>query len=109
MNHDNYAHCIDFTDNCPKDCFRAQLVRDLNDHRDKYPPTYPVSWMHLLGTNECKKFVFDEEALKKLIRELQNEIPDTEEYLASHPKAKKWIDEKIKELDKRWLNDGKLN
>ena len=88
MNHDNYAHCIDFTDNCPKNCFRAQLVRDLNDHRDKYPPTYPVSWMHMLGMNECKK---------------------TEEYLASHPKAKKWIDEKIKELDRRWFNERELD
>lgn len=54
MNHD-YAHCIDFTDNCPKKCFRAQLVRDLNDNRDQYPPTYPVSWMSMKGTNECPK------------------------------------------------------
>lgn len=54
MNHD-YAHCIDFTDNCPKNCFRAQLVRDLNDNRDQYPPTYPVSWMSMKGTDECPK------------------------------------------------------
>jgi hypothetical protein len=51
MNHD-YAHCIDCTDDCPKDCFRAQLVRDL----DKVPISR-VSWMSFKGTEECKKEV----------------------------------------------------
>ena len=50
MNHD-YAHCADFTDDCPQDCFRAQLVRDL----ENIPIWYRVSWMHLKDTDECKK------------------------------------------------------
>ena len=50
MNHD-YAHCADFKDECPKDCFRAQLVRDL----ENIPIWYRVSWMHFKGTEECKK------------------------------------------------------
>lgn len=50
MNHD-YAHCADYTDTCPKKCFRGELVRDLN--RRPYP--FPISWMHLEGTEECMK------------------------------------------------------
>ena len=50
MNHD-YAHCVDFKDDCPKECFRAQLARDL----ENVPIWYPVSWMHLKGMEECKK------------------------------------------------------
>ena len=52
MNHD-YAHCLDFKDDCPKDCFRAQLVRDLHRRNDLWAK--PVSWMHLKGTDECKR------------------------------------------------------
>lgn len=48
MNHD-YAHCLDCKDDCPEECFRAQLVRDLKN----YP--YPVSWMHLEDTEECQR------------------------------------------------------
>ena len=29
MNHD-YAHCADFTDDCPKDCF---IIRNINSNR----------------------------------------------------------------------------
>lgn len=57
MNHD-YAHCIDCTDDCPEDCFRAQLVRDLDRYGEILFPghaVYPVSWMHLKGTEECMK------------------------------------------------------
>lgn len=50
MNHD-YAHCADFNDDCPKECFRSRLSRDL----ENVPIWYPVSWMHLKGTEECKK------------------------------------------------------
>lgn len=49
MNHD-YAHCLDFTKDCPKSCFRAELVRDL----EKHPGPGPVGWMHLKGV-ECPK------------------------------------------------------
>ncbi len=50
MNHD-YAHCADYTDRCPKKCFRGALVRDLQ--RRPYP--LRVSWMHLEETEECMK------------------------------------------------------
>ena len=47
MNHD-YAHCADYTDKCPKKCFRGELVRDLFNR-----PYLYVSWMNLKGTDEC--------------------------------------------------------
>lgn len=50
MNHD-YAHCADFKKDCPKDCFRAQLVRDLDDN-GTLKGTW-ISWMHLRNTDEC--------------------------------------------------------
>lgn len=51
MNHD-YAHCADFRSDCPKKCFRGQLVRDLVNHL-----ILPrgVSWVHFAGTEECKR------------------------------------------------------
>lgn len=56
MNHD-YAHCADFTDKCPKKCFRAQLVRDLKKYGKlaPYAINFPISWQHFKGTEECKK------------------------------------------------------
>lgn len=45
MNHD-YTHCSDYTKDCPKDCFRAQLCRDLK------PWTF-VSFAPFKGTEEC--------------------------------------------------------
>ena len=52
MNHD-YAHCADFTEDCPKECFRAELVRDLKQRTDLLG--IPFSFMHFKGTEECKK------------------------------------------------------
>ena len=52
MNHD-YAHCLDFSKGCPKDCFRAQLTRDLKRRIDL--GGIPLTWMHFKGTEECKK------------------------------------------------------
>ena len=49
MNHD-YEHCIDFKDDCPKDCFRARLVRDL----EKNFPYKTVSWMSFKDSLECE-------------------------------------------------------
>lgn len=49
MNHD-YAHCIDYNKNCPRSCFRGQLVRDLNNH----PMIKNVSYMSFKGTGECE-------------------------------------------------------
>ena len=56
MNHD-YAHCADFTDGCPKKCFRAQLVRDLQKYGKlaPYGINFPISWAHFKGTDECKR------------------------------------------------------
>ena len=48
MNHD-YAHCLDQTDNCPKNCFRRQLNDEL-----KKNPIIVVSWMHFRGTGMCQ-------------------------------------------------------
>ena len=50
MNHD-YAHCADYEKTCPKDCFRAELVRDLS----RRPFLYPVTWARFYGTEECIK------------------------------------------------------
>ena len=44
MNHD-YTQCIDFTDDCPKDCFRAQLMRDFELNWKKYI-NIPISYAH---------------------------------------------------------------
>lgn len=51
MNHD-YAHCMDYSPDCPKDCFRAKLARDLVEH-----PIWwrGLSYTHFKGTEECKK------------------------------------------------------
>ena len=54
MNHD-YAHCADYTECCPKDCFRAQLTKDLKNRVDLRG--LPFSWMHFNGTEECKREV----------------------------------------------------
>jgi len=49
MNHD-YSHCIDYNKDCPRNCFRGQLVRDLNSH----PTIKNISFMSFKGTDECK-------------------------------------------------------
>lgn len=51
MNHD-YEHCIDFNDGCPESCFRAQLVRDLEQN---YPPSMEVSWMNFGDFPDCQR------------------------------------------------------
>ena len=50
MNHD-YAHCLDFTKDCPKECFRAELSRDLKrigGGKDMW-----LSWMSFRETGCC--------------------------------------------------------
>ena len=54
MNHD-YSHCSDWSPDCPKDCFRAQLVRDLKQRTDLLG--LPFTWMNFKGTKECRKEV----------------------------------------------------
>lgn len=51
MNHD-YAHCLDFTDDCPEKCFRAQLIRDMSLRHEIY---IPLTLAHFKGTDECKR------------------------------------------------------
>lgn len=62
MNHD-YAHCADYQPDCPKECFRGQLVRDLSRH-----PQYRVSWMHFEGTEECKKVIEREKSNEQIFK-----------------------------------------
>lgn len=49
MDHD-YAHCLDYRDDCPKECFRGELVRDLMTN-----PNAPRinTWSHLRETDIC--------------------------------------------------------
>lgn len=49
MNHD-YSHCLDYNKDCPRECFRGQLVRDLNRH----PMLKNISFVSFKGTDECK-------------------------------------------------------
>lgn len=49
MNHD-YVHCSDCTDDCPENCFRAQLTRDLEKINDY---NLWITWAHLKGIGEC--------------------------------------------------------
>ena len=49
MNHD-YAHCMDYRDDCPMECFRARLTKDALDKHYTI-----VSFMHFEGTEECKR------------------------------------------------------
>ena len=50
MNHD-YAHCLDYNVECPEECFRGQLVKDLKSSNQ----CMTVSWMSFEVTDECMK------------------------------------------------------
>lgn len=55
MNHD-YTHCLDFTEKCPKKCFRAQLERDLRNNAKDYAGmcfSYAHFYARLKGSREC--------------------------------------------------------
>ena len=67
MNHD-YEHCIDFKDDCPESCHRAQLVRDLEDNY----PEMEVSWMNFSDCPDCER-----NRLAKNSPKLENENGDT--------------------------------
>lgn len=49
MNHD-YAHCMDYRDDCPMECFRARLTKEALDKHYTI-----VSFMHFENTDECKR------------------------------------------------------
>ncbi len=50
MNHDA-AHCSDFTEDCPVECYRAVLCRDVKESK-LY--NIPLAWASLKGTRECR-------------------------------------------------------
>lgn len=52
MNHD-YAHCLDYDENCPVDCFRAELQKDLEEH-PKALLGVPLCYTHFKGTKYCR-------------------------------------------------------
>ena len=52
MNHD-YAHCSDYRKDCPKDCFRAQITKELMQRTDL--AGIPLTWMSFKGTEGCKR------------------------------------------------------
>ena len=54
MNHD-YAHCADYSSDCPKDCFRARLTGEALDKHWTM-----VDWAHFKGNEpvtECREYV----------------------------------------------------
>lgn len=61
MNHD-YAHCADFTQKCPRSCFRAQLERDLKWNSHLYVGM-PISYVHFRQAGMCQ---IDEESEKEV-------------------------------------------
>lgn len=48
MNHD-YAHCIDYSPDCPAECFRARITEDALKRN------LTISFMHFKGTDECTR------------------------------------------------------
>ena len=52
MNHD-YAHCLNFREDCPQKCFRAQLSRDAINNRNIVGIW--MTFMNFRGTAECMK------------------------------------------------------
>ena len=49
MNHD-MSHCADFCEDCPKECWRAELTRDALKNNWTM-----IDWAHFKGTEECKR------------------------------------------------------
>ena len=64
MNHD-YAHCMDYSPDCPMECFRARLTKEA---LDKYYTI--VSFMHFENTEECKReeSKYDNRSIKRSSR-----------------------------------------
>ena len=66
MNHDA-THCADYTESCPKTCYRAQLTEELR----KFKYSLLVSWSHFRGTDECpdKRTRMVGDNLKRLMKQ----------------------------------------
>lgn len=52
MNHD-YVHCLDYSEDCPEECFRAALNRDLQKINPVKLISVHLAWSFLKGTDEC--------------------------------------------------------
>lgn len=61
MNHD-YAHCLDYQSDCPEECFRAQLARDLIEH-NLYG--IPLLFTHFKNTDECERGKDEDKSVEK--------------------------------------------
>lgn len=51
MNHDA-THCLDWTQDCPNECYRAMITADLHSLRGH---RIIASWANFAGTEECIK------------------------------------------------------
>lgn len=51
LNHED-THCADYSEDCPEECYRGRLVRDLAG-----VPVNKVRWAFLKGTEECKEII----------------------------------------------------
>lgn len=52
MNHD-YVHCLDYTEDCPEECFKAVLNRYLQTINPVKLIGVHLAWGYLRGTDEC--------------------------------------------------------
>lgn len=96
MNHD-FEHCIDFKEDCPESCFRAQLVRDLEQN---YPPSRDVSWMNFGDFPGCQR-----NRLANNSPKLENENGDTISRQAAIDALNEYF-VRIGKLKRRGLNEG---
>lgn len=53
MNHDA-THCADYSSSCPVKCYRAELIKDLQNRPDLLG--FPLSFAKLKFTKECPKW-----------------------------------------------------
>lgn len=53
-NHEDLCHCFDYTDDCPKNCFRAKITKEFKENEDKFIGI-PMTWSNFGGTSMCKK------------------------------------------------------
>ena len=54
MNHD-YTYCLDYQDNCPQDCFRAELTAELTRELEAKPYLKPtVSWTRCVFGDDAR-------------------------------------------------------
>ena len=73
MNHDR-VHCANYSDDCPKGCFRGELVRDLKRmHKDRWDSS--ASFADLEGTEGCLKGVITAEDWEKAVKNVEFFVP----------------------------------